>query len=757
MRLTVLPMGCLSSRSTVVPTETINQKTETSVNSSRERRQTGQSYNEPSGYTANLSRFGKTSENNVNDRNKLSMNSSDDRGNDDDLMSVLLKNKSGSSTTVNDAVRSKGSELRSPGGEAHENGVSDENSPRQLSLDQKDGERTPVSDKHSSVKAIAETPLDEEANLDLLREYVAIDYEITLLEDKDALLVYHERIEQLEQLERELDIITAEAEEITAGSDIELINRPAGQSSNRLQIDTENESITSAGAQSRKSRASLRNQGSNNAQQLVVRSVNGSVASQKSVPRNLSHSELDEVFNKKIILEKERDKLKKEVEMVIVECDALQNKYKKRDDILDKLFDGRTGNGLENHLEQQLHWLLEQKHYVDQVFYAWKRAETLTSQTCEQLANALELLKRLPEVEEPEPRRELVKSIESLLTKSLDDMEQAQKYNPNVDAPFFTDNETKRFDKIIATISDSNISQSDYSQISTVIQFVYKRAVSTRLWLEQILQTTIARDSFELAEEYKWISIQLRKERINLIKSRLQSPQYKSMVQSIHEKVAKQQAVDEHRKQRELNRDSGVESETNDIDIEEEIYRLLELNRFRLEANKQKTSMALTVGATKGRHSPRDRPETNKHPAHSGDRQLGVGRNTNEMSSASSSDSNERQHRDQQMRDRVQKRVTGEQTLRLADIVASMIPSPIDKLKDQQQSARRNESNNLSANATTKLKVELDEEAKQSLLKQVDQIHTRHRNRIDKIRGMNRLKANCSILDRIQQASPDNN
>ncbi|GLJ59390.1 hypothetical protein SUGI_1507090, partial [Cryptomeria japonica] len=44
------------------------------------------------------------------------------------------------------------------------------------------------------------------------------------------------------------------------------------------------------------------------------------------------------------------------------------------------------------------------------------------------------------------------------------------------------------------------------------------------------------------------------------------------------------QSLVDSRRQHELNRDSGVESETNDIDIEEEIYRLLELNKWRLEA-----------------------------------------------------------------------------------------------------------------------------------------------------------------------------
>lgn len=550
---------------------------------------------------------------------------------------------------------------------------------------------------------------DDEPNLDLLRQYIAVDYEITQLEDKDALRVYHEKIEQLEQLERELDMISSEAEEVAVRNDSNF-GSPSGRGSVQLmdsKIDGENNSILSdatgsmshkswladdqrlkevAGSkQGRMAGASVSATNTNNSKINRAALDSGSIADTANSKRsnrsrrnnnansstttnnnnhNLSYSTIEEVFNRKIILEKERDKLKKEVEIVIVECDKLQQRYKRRDEILDKLFDGRTGGGLENHLEQQLNWLLEQKHYVDQVFYAWKRAETLTSQTCEQFASALELLKRLPKIEDAEQRSEIVNNIGQLLIKSRQDMEQAQKYNPNVDAPFFTENETERFDRIIDMItnfsnkskpqqpqlsqppppppplqpplqpppqpplsptptptpssatqpssssaspidapyslinlSSSSISPTAYSQILTVIQFAYKRAVSIRLWLEQILQTTIARDTFELAEEYKWIAIQLRKERINLIKLKLQEEPYQAMAQSVKEQIERQQSLVDSRRQHEINRDSGVESETNDIDIEEEIYRLLELNKWRLEVVAATPSSSTTTPA----------------------------------------------------------------------------------------------------------------------------------------------------------------
>lgn len=49
-----------------------------------------------------------------------------------------------------------------------------------------------------------------EINMDLLNEYVQVDHEISQLEGKDVLNLYHERIEQLEQLDLELDLTSKE-------------------------------------------------------------------------------------------------------------------------------------------------------------------------------------------------------------------------------------------------------------------------------------------------------------------------------------------------------------------------------------------------------------------------------------------------------------------------------------------------------------------------------------------------------------------
>lgn len=52
-------------------------------------------------------------------------------------------------------------------------------------------------------------------------------------------------------------------------------------------------------------------------------------------------------------------------------------------------------------------------------------------------------------------------------------------------------------------------------------QTTYKRAGALRQWLEQVLNSTIAKDLQELAEECKARASELRAERIRLIRKRI--------------------------------------------------------------------------------------------------------------------------------------------------------------------------------------------------------------------------------------------
>lgn len=735
MKLIKISMGCLSSRSTVSPADKVESSSGAngSMTNGGQRKLNSSSSDRfaitagrdmQSGGSAGVN-YGSDMRNNKNSnrrQTKQSVGSSFD-AQDDDIISILMND----SEVKDEDMGERGNRIKESQNDR------DIESQRDLTYEDRNEVASAIRNidrprlSSSNRRSNDDDSLLDELNIDLLRQYIVVDYEINQLEEKGALRSYHEKIDKLEQLEHELDMISIEAAEVA--------NRKIDKGAKRL-IGTSNDSDSiSNDAQMPKSRS----QSNTNVPYEGQQQTGGSPKPRGRA--STSYSMVEEVFERKILLEKERDKLKKEVEQTILECDKLQQRDKKRDEILDKLFDGRTGNGLENHLEQQLNWLLEQKHYVDQVFYAWKRAETLTSQTCEQFASAMELLKRMANIQDQKESSELAKRITNLLVKSRQDMEQAQRYNPNVDAPFFTDNETKRFDKIIETISSNSIAPSELNQIITVLQFAYKRAVSIRYWLEQILETTIARDSFELAEEFKWIAIQLRKERISILKSKLQKQPYALMAQQIQESLSKQQAIDSIaykgdglassdnvasnditgssgntnvKSNGEINRDSGIDSETNDIEVDEEIYRILEQNKSLYDLNGTQTNI---------------NPNTTRADQN--------------QQSSSPAEAQRQKQRDQMMLERIERRVRNGAN----EFVAPKMPDL----------ARENEWNQqvCSAGAQSKfqagqIKIDFDEEWRRNLLKQIDEDHSRHKNKIKKVRGVNRAKVSDSVVNKMQ-------
>lgn len=88
----------------------------------------------------------------------------------------------------------------------------------------------------------------------------------------------------------------------------------------------------------------------------------------------------------------------------------------------DAIFEGQYGSDLENQLERELDWLLEQKHHVDQAYFRWRQAQLLTKEACGYLNEAVQKWKTLnTEANEYANRanRLLIKVIHCLLGNSL--------------------------------------------------------------------------------------------------------------------------------------------------------------------------------------------------------------------------------------------------------------------------------------------------------------------------------------------------
>ena len=97
----------------------------------------------------------------------------------------------------------------------------------------------------------------------------------------------------------------------------------------------------------------------------------------------------------------------------------------------------------------------------------------------------------------------------------------AQRYLPNISLPYCAPDEIETLNKAISYIFTDMQSPERHKHALNCYQTTYKRAGALRQWLEQVLNSTIAKDLHELTEECKARASELRAERIRLIRKRI--------------------------------------------------------------------------------------------------------------------------------------------------------------------------------------------------------------------------------------------
>lgn len=97
----------------------------------------------------------------------------------------------------------------------------------------------------------------------------------------------------------------------------------------------------------------------------------------------------------------------------------------------------------------------------------------------------------------------------------------AQRYLPNISLPYCAPDEIQTLNKAISYIFTDMQTPERHEHALNCYQTTYKRAGALRQWLEQVLNSTIARDLQELTEECKARASELRTERIKLIRKRI--------------------------------------------------------------------------------------------------------------------------------------------------------------------------------------------------------------------------------------------
>jgi len=122
---------------------------------------------------------------------------------------------------------------------------------------------------------------------------------------------------------------------------------------------------------------------------------------------------------------------------------------------------------------------------------------------------------------ENERRYDCVAEARNNLVAASQNIQGAQRYLPNISLPYCAPDEVEMLNKAIAYIFTDMQTPERHEHALDCYQSTYKRAGALRQWLEQVLNSTIARDLQELTEECKARASELRAERIRLIRKRI--------------------------------------------------------------------------------------------------------------------------------------------------------------------------------------------------------------------------------------------
>ncbi|KAG1662166.1 hypothetical protein GQR58_021084 [Nymphon striatum] len=181
-----------------------------------------------------------------------------------------------------------------------------------------------------------------------------------------------------------------------------------------------------------------------------------------------------------------KKKLDEDIEVLSKEGDRLQEMVIQQDKLLHDIFDGEYGSELENQLEKSLVMLEEQKNYIDQAFYKWKKAQTSIIQAVKQFSPALEDWRMISETSEMEEKYTLGTKARNSLIAALQNMQGAQMLLHNITFPYCNKEELDTLNSAITYIFTDMQTAERHEHARQCYDTTYRRAAALHQWMTQV-------------------------------------------------------------------------------------------------------------------------------------------------------------------------------------------------------------------------------------------------------------------------------
>ncbi|KAI8503134.1 hypothetical protein Bbelb_189550 [Branchiostoma belcheri] len=222
---------------------------------------------------------------------------------------------------------------------------------------------------------------------------------------------------------------------------------------------------------------------------------------------------------------KQLEKLKAEIAAYTGKNERYQKLLEEEDILLAGVFKGRYGSELEYKLEEEVDMLHDRKQRVLTAKFKWHNARVLMHHAVSQLALGVRRwldLKRVP-VNNTRLRYQMVAEARNNFVAASQNITGAQKYLNTITFPYCTPQEVNTLNSAINHIfTDMQAGEQRYQHAYSCYNTTHRRAAALIQWFDMVIKNTIMKDLDDVAKLSAQKKQELRKERLRLLKLRVQ-------------------------------------------------------------------------------------------------------------------------------------------------------------------------------------------------------------------------------------------
>jgi len=217
---------------------------------------------------------------------------------------------------------------------------------------------------------------------------------------------------------------------------------------------------------------------------------------------------------------KEKVKVTSEIEELTMEKQHLAALYDKRDNILERVFDGEYGSKLEQSLEEESDELEHKLERLELVLQQWSQAEATCEAACRQLDYACRRWKDVMKITNSSyamTRMQAMTESRNHLLAAQRNLVQVHKLVSPVRVPYCDKSETDTLGKAISYIFIDGMSHDRQHHALHVYRTTQQRSVVLLRWITAVKTNKILSDVRDTREAYAGVNTKLKKERLRLM------------------------------------------------------------------------------------------------------------------------------------------------------------------------------------------------------------------------------------------------